>query len=1048
MAGSAGGARLPFSSDDYVVQVWNVDSGLPQSTVTSIVQTPDGYIWAGTLHGGLARFDGSRFVTFDPGNTPELKSIEIRHLLVDPGGTLWIGTAEGGLVSYRDGKFRFEFENPQTPSSWLNDVISYRKGNILLSSAGGWLFRGIRDGETNRWETFQTPDADGGSNPCEDRDGVIWYRAGGGHLAQVRGTNMTQLDNPPGLRSPQVKTVFGDAFGKIWVVTEKEIAVWNGSGFTDMTPTNGETDLAVRQIAPCKNGSFWVQTDDKLRKCAGRQWLAEADLWDRNFPQSLPDPGLYADSRGGLWAAQYGEGLYHVDGKGHVSLVDNQQGLPSGLVQCWLEDREGNIWVGLRDGGLACVRLRVFHTVWPMENLRNKSAHSVCQDDEGTMWFGTAGQDLLNWRDGVFTSFTPPVQAPWSSDVTVLPDGPGRIWAGSVGNGLWLLENGQFKRPFPGEDIGTVVRCLLKDRAGALWIGSEFGLFRWDKGALKRFTLADGFPAAYVLSIAEDQAGAIWIGTAMGELRRWQAGKFESFHPPDLPGGMTFLRDETRVDPMQSRGRGALSGGERFWALHFDGDGVLWIGTLGGGFLRFENGHFTRFTTRDGLPSKHVSQILEDEHGQFWLGTRAGIVRVAREELNNSARGTNGPVTFVTYGRADGLPTLECSGGNQPDCWKSRDGRLWFSTVKGPVWVDPSALRFNRLPPPVQMEEVLVDGARVTDDAVSPEHPGARVPALVRVAAGRHYIEFTFSALSFTSPDKVRFKWQMKGLDPGWVDGGNRHSVNYNFVPPGDYQFEVQACNNDGVWSETDAPVMLTVLPYFWQTWWFRLAAAVFVASVLLMIYTIRIARLRELEKMRLRIARDLHDDVGANLGTISLLSQIMEEQSPSNADVTKMHSIAVRTINTLRDIIWFIDPANDQLSDLVVRLHETSRMMLQTMDFKFNQTGDFGVADLSLAFRRNVLPIFKETLHNVLKHSQATSVEISVSRRQKEFEFRIRDNGTGFDPGRKSPGNGLKNMKRRAAELGGRLEIESRDGDGTTVTLTAPITQTRYWWY
>jgi hypothetical protein len=316
----------------------------------------------------------------------------------------------------------------------------------------------------------------------------------------------------------------------------------------------------------------------------------------------------------------------------------------------------------------------------------------------------------------------------------------------------------------------------------------------------------------------------------------------------------------------------------------------------------------------------------------------------------------------------------------------------------------------------------------------------------MRIAAGRHHFEFKFSALSFTAPDKVKFRWRLKGLEADWVDGGDRHAVSYDFLPPGDYQFEVRACNNDGVWNETGVASRLTVLPYFWQTWWFKIAIFLLLTAVLLTIYFIRIARWRTLENLRLRIARDLHDEVGANLGSISLLAQMMEHM-PTRTDATQVRGLAMQTMDTLRDIVWFIDPTHDRLSDLVVRMHETARTMLPTVEFNFDQTGDFDSTDLSLAFRRNVLPLFKETLHNLLKHSHATQVEISVRRSDKEFQFRVHDNGTGFDPRQKKWGNGLKNMKRRAAEIGGRFELDSHNGGGTTVILTAPITQTRTWW-
>ena len=497
------------------------------------------------------------------------------------------------------------------------------------------------------------------------------------------------------------------------------------------------------------------------------------------------------------------------------------------------------------------------------------------------------------------------------------------------------------------------------------------------------------------------------------------------------------------ADPLQNRNRGALTGGERFWALHADAEGVIWIGTLGGGLLRFQDGAFTRYTSREGLPNEHVSQILEDQGGQLWLGTRSGIARVSKAALNQFARGETSFVRFVTYGKFDGLPTAECSGGSQPACWRSRDGHLWFATVKGAVWTDPAELPFNPVPPPVVIEEISVDGQRVTEGRPTRGESRRPVPARLRIPAGRHYLDFKFTALSLTSPDKVRFKWQMAGLEKDWTLESNRRSVSYSFLPPGDYEFQVQACNNDGVWSQTAAAIQLTVLPYFWQTWWFGMGAVLLGVAMLGAIYSARIARLRGLEHLRLRIARDLHDEVGANLGSISLLAQVMEQQ-PSRADATQVRGIAVETIGTLRDIVWFLDPQHDRLSDLVTRLNEIAKNMLPHVAHQFEQSGDFRSAKLPLAFRRNVPPLFKEALHNILKHARATEVRITVRRWEDKFQFRIADNGVGFDELATPAGNGLKNLRRRAADIGGQLEIASQRGGGTTVTLTAPITQTR----
>ena len=249
------------AKDDFIVQVWDSDAGLPDSSVTSIAQTPDGYLWVGTQHGGLARFDGQRFVSFHPGNTPALHSVEIQKVCVDSLGTLWIGTVEGELLSYRDGGFRFECLETETPQAWLNSVVSCDADSVVLSSLYGWIFRATVVNKTNRWELLSAPDGDGfGSTFC-DKQGVVWYRTSAAGLGLFRTNQFVQMPNPPGLRGGQINALITDAAGNLWVGTDKELARWDGGKFVNMTPTNGKPELNVQQMAACRDGSLWIKSD-------------------------------------------------------------------------------------------------------------------------------------------------------------------------------------------------------------------------------------------------------------------------------------------------------------------------------------------------------------------------------------------------------------------------------------------------------------------------------------------------------------------------------------------------------------------------------------------------------------------------------------------------------------------------------------------------------------------------------------------------------------------------------------------------------------------
>jgi signal transduction histidine kinase/ligand-binding sensor domain-containing protein len=1088
MAANRGAA----GAEDFLVEVWDTDSGLPHSTVTSIAQTPDGYLWVGTLHGGLARFDGQRFVNFHPGNTPELRSIEIQKLLVDALGTLWVGTVEGALISYRDGRFRFERQSTETPQAWLSGVVSSGSNSVVLSSFYGWLFHGTRMGGTNRWETLRPDELTLQSFICADKEGVIWRRTHDGRLGQVRSNQFVRVPNPPGLRSPQINTLVTDAAGQLWAGTEKELACWDGQAFVNMTPTNGEPELSVRQMALCPDGALWVRTDHGLRKCRGRQWVARVESWDgeglqaASFPVSMfgDSRRMFGDSRGGVWVLHYGDGLWHADASGKVSRVREAQGLPNALVEAWFEDREGNVWLGLNGGGLACVRVRTFHTVWPTGGATHLAARSICEDVAGAMWFGTSGNTLLRWRNGEFTNFTPPIEQAVGFDTTVFPGDAGRLWVGSVQNGVVTLENEKFNRPFPSGEIGTVARVIYQDHRRRVWIGNEFGLFCWEREKLKRFTAADGFPAAFVQAITGDAAGDLWIGTGIGELWRYRDGKFTNYRPQDTPTTAQSFAAAAAADPMQDRSRGALTGGERFWALHADAEGVIWIGTLGGGLLRFEGGAFTRYTPREGLPSEHINQILEDQRGQLWLGTRSGIARVSKAELNRSAHGEMGFVRFVTYGKFDGLPTVECAGGSQPACWRSRDGRLWFSTVKGAVWTDPAEVRFNPLPPPVVIEEISVDGQRVAggmrmeDGGLKMEKARDALPSSIlpppsshlEIPPGRHYLDFKFTAPSLTSPDKVRFKWRLAGLEPDWVRESSRRSVSYSFVPPGDYEFQVQACNNDGVWNEPGAfaSLKLRVLPYFWQAWWFKTGAPLLGFGLVggaiywslrrrqrMQLQRLEHARAlaqerlehqQAMERERARIAQDLHDDLGASLTHVAWLGELASREEVVAAErqglVTQITAKSRDMVRAIDEIVWAVNPKNDSLDHLVTYVCEFAEQFFRDTPTRCR----VDVQELLPAHalpsdvRHNLFLAAKEALHNVAKHAGARQVWVRVKAGDDSVQFVIEDDGCGFAPGAGTTGDGLENMRRRSAAIGAKFELHSTPGQGTSVTWKLPL--------
>jgi signal transduction histidine kinase len=402
------------------------------------------------------------------------------------------------------------------------------------------------------------------------------------------------------------------------------------------------------------------------------------------------------------------------------------------------------------------------------------------------------------------------------------------------------------------------------------------------------------------------------------------------------------------------------------------------------------------------------------------------------------------------------MPTLICSSGLQAAGCKTADGRLWFSTSRGLVAVNPANVRTNLLAPPVVVEHIFLD-----EKPVPLTNHIAGLP--LRIAPGRHRIEFQYSGLSFIASDRIQFKHRLKNWETDWVNSGVKRTVNYSYLPPGDYQFEVAARNNDGVWSDRNAVVAFTVLPFFWQTLGFRMAAgAALVAGAAGLVWfdtrrrmrrkLEKLERQRAIENERARIAKDIHDDLGSTLTRITMLSEpargALEEIPAAVGNLNQIHTTARELTRSMDEIVWAINPQHDTLDSLMAYLETFAQDFLGTanMRCRFDVPLQLPVLPLTAEARHNLFLAFKEALHNVVKHSGAAEARITASLAPTEFTLTLEDNGCGFAPpeaGRKGFGNGLPNMRRRLAKIGGQCEIESIPGKGTKVKFIVKLTPT-----
>ncbi len=499
-------------------------------------------------------------------------------------------------------------------------------------------------------------------------------------------------------------------------------------------------------------------------------------------------------------------------------------------------------------------------------------------------------------------------------------------------------------------------------------------------------------------------------------------------------------------------------------SLLVDKQGVLWAGTSGG-LARFRNGRWSCITRKEGLPISNLGYLAEDREGYLWIGSNGGLLRVPNKTLNefadgftekkapfNPADGLMDSMALRTYGNADGLPTSECTFGSQPAACQTPDGRLWFPTTGGLVSVDPAQLHPNTNPPPVVIESVSIQGRQGTN------HFRAAPPQEVVVPAGSEGLDIQYTSLNLGAADRARFRCWMENHERDWSPPRDERHAYYGKLPPGRYRFHVTACNEDGLWNKEGSTLAVTVLPPFWQTWWFRTAAALSLLGLIVgsvhYVSTQKLQRqlavLRQheaLEAERARIARDLHDQLGANLTQVALLGELAETDKELPGEVAaharQISQTARDTTRALDEIVWTVNPANDTLDGLVNYLckYAEEYLALAGLRYRLEVPAQLPAIPISPELRHNVFLVAKEAVNNIVKHAHASSAWLRLRLEPGRFMLEIEDDGRGLGAGAEDKGrNGLRNMRQRMEDIGGDFVIGPGPTRGTVARISAPL--------
>lgn len=915
-----------------------------------------------------------------------------------PDGAMLIAT-QRGLSRFDSFRWReVPTDVPGHSGQSVTGVFSAHDATLWLVTRSVVVAR--RPGQPQR--VLEMPHVDVGGGPVtaffEQPKGVVWLAFDSGRLHRIEGDRIEQAPVAPGLPSTFATAATVDAEGGIWAAGSGVLAHWGHGRFESVA----KLPAGKTVICPASAGGLWIGTGRKLLRYTPSDGVAEAGELSAGVP-GVRVTALLEDRAGHLWVGTTLGGLQQWSGSSF-------RPMPVSKDVWWLsEDHEGNIWAATNGAGACRLRPRVLTPLDEPGAPAQQTARDLCRDAHGNIWVATSSGRLFVRRDGGWRELLPDKDWPAASAASVAAAPNGDVWIATGRGDLVRWDGTAFTREsLPPDPKKAAIITMLVSREGELWIARGYSVFRGRPGKWREFGVAYGA----VASLAQDSAGRVWAGTFTGALLR--------------ADGAGLVREvETELN--------THGGGLR--ALLATADGALWIATEGGGIARLANGHCSAVTTAQGLPHDAVSQLALDSRNRLWAATDLGIFMVPLDGLTSVMEGYSPAVHATSFSQSEGIRGLQAAGGSS---LVAPDGRLWFSTRSGIVIADPGMVGRNQTPPPVAIETMRVNGMPVTDAA--------------RIGPGVKQVQFELSAFSFTAPEHVRLFHRLEGLDSEWMATTTDRVASYTHLAPGDYTLRVRAENNDGLISRRDATLAFTVRPFVWETTWFRTALGGL--ALLAAIGTMYVAgerRLRrqaeahrreqEIERERTRIARDIHDQLGANLTQISLISDLAQATGEPSAHLPKLANTARQAIASLDEIVWAVNPRHDNFASLLEYLAQQATELLQPAGIRCRLEFPRSPASRHLPadFRHHLFLIVREALNNAVKYSSATEIRIQVESNDS-LQVTISDDGHGFSESAvQGEHNGLANMRERARDLGGDCHITSAPSSGTVVQIHVP---------
>lgn len=1064
-------ASILAQPDKIPVEQISVEHGLASNLVTGILQDSRGFMWFGT-NTGLHRFDGYGFVVYkpEPTDTNSMSHLNSSELFEDGFGDIWVNaTGNINRLDRISGKVTRVLQGLWSTTLCEDTSQGRGKAAMWIATYGSGLYR---------W----------------DRD----------HGSKVHYQH--NPSDPITLSSDSVVCVSAEAEGRVWVGTSNGLNLLDGaSGHVTRYPTGPKDKVYVLLRDSSLHGKVvWIGAGDGLYRYDKKS--GTFDHYKNPFakgknPNDNEVRTLFRDRKGILWVGMVGgiAGFDPVENK-FLTYQNDVGSFPwAYITRSWIfaEDLKGTLW-SIAHGGYSSTPLRWFdRTKKRWSEVRSTSGttilgYALCIDSLGSIWLGTTDRGVLKIdanRKPFFNYLTKPdgefgTEAPAISGIA--EDSSGTIWLGSS-QGLLRFDPdiSSFTRyvhdPHNAASLGEgKIGPVVADRHGGIWMGlMDSGLDRLEtkNGIFTHFIHHSNDSGSLsennVTSLRVARDGRIWAATVTGTLDEFipETHSFKH-HRPDLPTEFRPVLVYGLVEDRNSlmwyilRGAGLLSfrrsdqSFQRYAnapspysppltlatiglsSLHADSRNDLWIGT-DLGLVHYEpgSGNCSVIGERDGIPPQYIWGILEDGKGNLWIGGTQGISEV--DPKTNKVR---------SFSAVDGIDFGQCI--SSTGC-KTRDGEMYFGGNRGFIQFHPDSIKYNPNIPRIVITGFKKFGRDALLDTVISEKK------VVVVSYNENVIAFEFASLNYSATAKNQYAYKLEGFDNDWVHCGTRRSVTYTNLDGKSYVFRVKGSNNDGLWNEEGTSIVLIVTPPWWKTWWFRIPAFIVLFGIVGGVARyVEISRLRRrmreleyqqaMERERVRISGDLHDELASNLTSIAMLSKILNDENSPSAEhidrpqlLERITTLSSQSVESIRDIIWAIDSKNETLGSLLTRLHDMLVSLCRAknirLDFQW-AAEQLPSADLQPEFRRNLWLLLKEAVNNALKHSGCTQLTLTVHYVNGILHVEVRDNGAGYDARKVSEGKGLRTMKTRAEQIGGRLSQTSAPGAGTTVLLEVKI--------